>query len=88
MEFLPLHIFHQCVDRYDGNYKVKKFICLDQYYCMAFTQITYWERLRNIEACFRAQRGKLYHMEIRGPVSRNTLANANKIREDAAFSAT
>jgi hypothetical protein len=32
MVFLPLHIFHQCVDRYDRNYKVKGFTCLDQYY--------------------------------------------------------
>ncbi len=55
---------------------------------MTFAQITYWESLRNIEACFRAQRGKLYHMVIREPVSLNTLADANKVREDAAFSAT
>lgn len=81
MEFLPLHIFHQCVDRYNGNYKVKEFSCLDQYYCMAFAQITYRESLRDIEACLRAQQGKLYHMGIRGPVSRNTLANANKVRD-------
>jgi hypothetical protein len=81
MEFLPLQIFHQCVDRYDGNYKVKEFTCLDQYYCMAFAQITYRESLRDIEACLRAQQGKLYHMGIRGPVSRNTLANANKVRD-------
>jgi hypothetical protein len=91
MEFLPLQIFHQCVDRYDGNYKVKEFTCLDQYYCMAFAQITYRESLRDIEACLRAQQGKLYHMWIRGPVSRNTLANANKVRnwhiyEDLALS--
>jgi hypothetical protein len=81
MEFLPLHIFHQCVKRYDGNYKVKEFTCLDQYYCMAFAQITYRESLRDIEACLRAQQGKLYHMGIRGAVSRNTLANANKVRD-------
>lgn len=81
MEFLPLHIFRQCVDRYNGNYKVKEFSCLDQYYCMAFAQITYRESLRDIEACLRAQQGKLYHMGIRGPVSRNTLANANKVRD-------
>ncbi len=81
MEFLPLHVFHQCVDRYNGNYKVKEFTCLDQYYCMAFAQITYRESLRDIEACLRAQQGKLYHMGIRGPVSRNTLANANKVRD-------
>jgi len=81
MEFLPLHIFRQCVDRYNGNHKVKEFTCLDQYYCMAFAQITYRESLRDIEACLRAQQGKLYHMGIRGPVSRNTLANANKVRD-------
>jgi len=81
MEFLPLHIFRQCVDRYNGNYKVKEFTCLDQYYSMAFAQITYRESLRDMEACLRAQHGKLYHMGIRGPVSRNTLANANKVRD-------
>ena len=81
MEFLPLHIFRQCVDRYRGNYKVKEFTCLDQYYSMAFAQITYRESLRDIEACLRAQHSKLYHMGIRGPVSRNTLANANKVRD-------
>jgi Domain of unknown function (DUF4372)/Transposase DDE domain len=81
MEFLPLHIFRRCVDRYHGNYKVKEFTCLDQYYSMAFAQITYRESLRDIEACLRAQHGKLYHMGIRGPVSRNTLANANKVRD-------
>ncbi|MDA8415459.1 MAG: IS4 family transposase [Betaproteobacteria bacterium] len=81
MELLPLHIFRQCVDRYKGNYKVKEFTCLDQYYSMAFAQITYRESLRDIEACLRAQQGKLYHMGIRGPVSRNTLVNANKIRD-------
>ena len=81
MEFLPIHVFRQCVDRYNGNYKVKEFTCLDQYYSMAFAQITYRESLRDIEACLRAQHGKLYHMGIRGPVSRNTLANANKVRD-------
>jgi hypothetical protein len=48
---------------------------------MAFAQLTYRESLRDIEACLRAQREKLYHMGIRGGVSRNTLANANKVRD-------
>jgi hypothetical protein len=48
---------------------------------MAFAQITFRESLRDIEACLRAQQKKLYHMGIRGNVSRNTLANANKIRD-------
>jgi transposase len=48
---------------------------------MAFAQLTYRESLRDIEACLRAQQSKLYHMGIRGQVSRNTLANANKVRD-------
>jgi hypothetical protein len=53
---------------------------MDQYLCMAFAQITFRESLRDIEVCLRAQNKKLYHMGIRGLVSRNTLANANKVR--------
>ena len=81
MEHLPLHVFHQCVDRYDGNFKVKEFSCLDQYLCMAFAQLTYRESLRDIESCLRAQKSKLYHMGIRSSVSRNNMANANKVRD-------
>ncbi len=81
MEHLPLHTFHQCVSRYDGNHKIKDFTCLDQYFCMAFAQLTYRESLRDIEACLRSQKNKLYHMGIRSNVSRNTLANANKVRD-------
>ena len=61
--------------RYGGEHKVKTFSCLDQYLCMAFAQLTYRESLRDIEACLRAQEGKLYHMGIRGSIARNTLAN-------------
>jgi len=81
MEHLPLHVFHQCVERYQGDFKVKEFSCLDHYLCMSFAQLTYRESLRDIEACLRAQKNKLYHMGIRSSVSRNNLANANKVRD-------
>ena len=81
MEHLPLHVFHKCVARYQGDFKVQEFSCLDQYLCMAFAQLTYRESLRDIEACLRAQKNKLYHMGIRSSVSRNNLANANKVRD-------
>jgi hypothetical protein len=81
MEFAPSFHFHQCVDRYNGNYKVLTFTCLDQFLCMAFAQLTYRESLRDIEACLRVAKPKLYHMGIRSNVSRNTLANANENRD-------
>jgi hypothetical protein len=80
-DHLPMHTFRRCVHRYRGHYKVKHFSCWDQYLCMVFAQLTYRESLRDIQACLRAQQGKLYHIGIRGKVSRNTLANANKVRD-------
>jgi hypothetical protein len=82
MEHLPLHTFRRIVSRYGGEHKVKTFSCLDQFLCMAFAQLTYRESLRDIEACLRAQRSKLYHLGIRSTViARNTLANANVVRD-------
>src|SRR5262249_41067607 len=81
MEHLPLTTFRRCVARYDGEHKVKHFSCLDQYLCMAFAQLTWRESLRDIEACLRAHSTKLYHLGIRGNVARNTLANANAMRD-------
>ena len=81
MDFIPLFKFRQCVARYNGNYKVITFTCLDQFLCMAFAQLTYRESLRDIEACLRVAKPKLYHMGIRSNVSRNTLAHANENRE-------
>jgi hypothetical protein len=81
MDFLPTYKFHQCVRRYHGHYKMKSFSCWDQFLCMAFAQLTYRESLRDIEACLRSAQRKLYHMGIRGKVSRNTLAHANQVRD-------
>jgi hypothetical protein len=81
MDLVPVRTFRQCVARYQGDFKVKSFSCLDQYLCMAFAQLTYRESLRDIETCLRSQQQKLYHMGIRGKVSRATIADANEQRD-------
>jgi hypothetical protein len=81
MDFLPLGEFRRCVARYQGEYKVRGFSCLDQFLCLAFAQLTYRESLRDIETCLRAMQPKLYHMGIRGRVARSTLADANETRD-------
>ncbi len=81
MDFLPKREFNQCVRRYQGNYRVRKFSCLDQFLCMVFAQLTYRESLRDTETCLRAVQSKLYHVGIRGRVSRSTLADANETRD-------
>jgi len=80
MDFLSLYEFRKCVSRYRGNHKIKRFSCWDQFLCMAFAQLTHRESLRDIEASLRVANRKLYHMGVRGKV-RNTLANANKVRD-------
>ena len=67
--------------RYEGEHKVKSFTCLEQFLVMVFAQLTFRESLRDIEACLRAQPDKLYHMGLRSQVARNTLANANAVRD-------
>jgi hypothetical protein len=78
---LPLTTFRRCVARYKGEHKIKSFTCLEQFLIMLFAQLTFRESLRDIEACLRAQPDKLYHMGLRSQVARNTLANANAVRD-------
>src|SRR3989339_1292492 len=81
MDFISSYEFRKCVERYQGEYKVKEFTCWNHYLCMAFAQLTYRESLRDIEACLRSVPIKLYHLGIRGKVARNTLAHANAVRD-------
>lgn len=81
IQHLPRYEFNQCVNRYQGNYKVKSFSCLDQLLCMAFAQLTYRESLRDIVTCLNSHRQKLYHMGIRGKIAKSTLADANELRD-------
>jgi len=81
MDFVPAHEFRRCVERYSGDYKTSSFSCWDQFLCMAFAQLTYRESLRDVETCLRAAGARLYHLGIRGHVSRSTLADANEKRD-------
>lgn len=83
--FLPDRDFRRCVARYDGDSRLREFACWDQYLTMAFAQLTYRESLRDVEACLRSMRGKLYHMGFRGTVARATLADANESRDWRVF---
>jgi len=81
MDFLPWTTFDRIVNRYGGDHRARTLFCTEQFRCMAFAQLTYRESLRDIEACLAAQAGKLYHMGLRQPVRRSTLAEANESRD-------
>jgi hypothetical protein len=81
MDHLPSHEFRKCVQRYAGNHRVRTFSCWDQFLCMTFAQLTCRESLRDIVTCLRSREHRLYHLGIRGTVSRSTLADANESRD-------
>ena len=81
MSFIPKYEFDKRVIKYKGNHKIRQFSCWDQFLSMSFAQLTYRESLRDIEVCLNAQPSKLYHMGIKGHVTRTNLANANRKRD-------
>ena len=81
MDYLPWKTFHRLVSRYDGDHRVRTLPCAEHFRVLAFAQLTYRESLRDIEACFSAQSAKLYHMGIRSPIKRSTLADASERRD-------
>ena len=81
MAHLPLSTFRRCVAVHRGDHKVQEFSCLDQFFAMAFAQLTGRESLRDIEVNLRAQAARLYHMGFRcKTIARNTVSNANAVR--------
>ncbi len=80
MEFLPWTTFGRIITRYGGDHRVRTLPCTEHFRILAFAQLTYRESLRDIEACLSMQAAKLYHMGIRSPVRRTTLADANERR--------
>jgi hypothetical protein len=64
------------------NIRTRNFVCRQQLICMGFAQLTWRESLRDIEECLNAKGpAALYHVGLREPVARVTLATANEQRD-------
>jgi len=85
MDFFPRYEFSQCVERYQGNYRMRQLSCYDQFLGMAFAQLTGRESLRDTVTCLKALGSKLYHTGFRGSTARSTLAEANEKRDWRIF---
>ena len=81
LQDLPRWHFRECVRRYGGDHRVRRFSCWNQFIVMAFAQLTFRESLRDIETCLRAVPKKLYHVGLQGSISRSTLADAKESRD-------
>ena len=77
-------IHRQALDRLAERYNIRArhFGCRQQLICMGFAQLTWRESLRDIEECLNAKGpAALYHLGLREPVARVTLAEANEQRD-------
>lgn len=81
MEFVPWKTFGRIIDRHKGDASVRTLGCADLFRVMAFAQLTWRESLRDIEACLAANHTKLFHMGLKTPPARSTLADALNLRD-------
>lgn len=81
MDLINHKEFTKSVDKYGGNYRVRKFSCWHQFLCMSFGQLTNRESLRDTVVCLQAHKLKLYHLGITKGVSKSTLVDANETRD-------
>jgi len=81
INFVPLFQLQQCVDPYNGQIQDDKFTCREQFLYMSFAQPTYHQSLRDIKACLRVAKSKMYHMGIRSIRVTKQSAHANETRD-------
>lgn len=81
VEFIPRHDFDKFVRRYNGNNKIRRLTCRDQFLAMLFGQLTNLRSLSGIVLCLNAHREKLYHLGFRiKKLTLSTLTRANENR--------
>lgn len=80
LQHVPRYEFSKCVEKYNGNYRIRKFPCYGQFLSLAFAHLIYRENLRDIEICLNSHREKLYRISFRGQLSCSTVAEANERR--------
>lgn len=77
--------FQKCVNRYNGDYRIKGLNCWNQFAQLFFGQLTARKGLRDICLCLNAHKNNLYHLGIKQSVNQSTLSRANDNRDWRIF---
>jgi len=85
LAFIDYEEFRRCVRQYDGDSRVRRLSCWEQFLALSFAQLTRRESLRDIEVSLNAHRRKLYHSGFRSVAKKSTLADANESRDWRIF---
>ena len=73
------HDFQRIVNEHNGDYRVRKLTCWDQYIHLMYAQTGNRDSLRDISNGTASIKEKLYHMGAK-PAKRSTLSDANNTR--------
>jgi len=87
MVYVPWKTFGRIIERHKGDAGVRTLGCADLFRVMAFAQLMWRESLRDIEACLAGNQVKLFHMGLKAPPARSTLADALNQRDWRIFHA-
>jgi transposase len=80
LRLLSRYEFQRIVEKYNGDYRTKRFKCWHQLACMMFAHIRQENSLRDIDIALNAHAHKLYHIGIQ-QCPKSTLADANERRD-------
>ncbi|MFH1677189.1 MAG: IS4 family transposase, partial [Patescibacteria group bacterium] len=82
INFFTQYEFEKCVERYNGDKKIRKLSCRDQFLAMMFGQLGNLNSLSGIIVCLNAHRRQLYHLGFRvNGFTLSTLTRANENRD-------
>jgi hypothetical protein len=85
LQFVNNYEFAKCVNRYNGDHRVRELSCWNQFIQLFFGQLTSLNSLRDICLCLKAHNKKLYHLGIKQNVNQSTLSRANEKRDWRIF---
>jgi len=81
-EFINQYEFDKCVKRYNGDKKIRKLSCRDQFLSMFFGQLGNLKSLSGVVVCLNAHQQRLFHLGFRvKKITLSTLTRANETRD-------
>jgi hypothetical protein len=84
LDIFPRHQFQNVVNRHNGDYRVRRLRCWDQFVHLLYAQLSGRESMRDLVSGIRCFGSRLYHLGAR-VVCRSTLCDANNNRSHEIY---
>ena len=82
VDFVSRREFDACIEKFNGNSRIRKVNCRDQFLALMFDQLTGLRSLRGIVLCLNVHSHQFYHLGFRTKsFTLSTLSRANQFRD-------